>query len=586
MKKSIIMKCTNFIKKSNNLNYILIIITSLLVSIPFLKITLLGTGDTTLHLLRIIGLSNSIEVSKFPYIVSPYFCNNFGYATNLFYPQLVTYVPYLLKIITPTYEQAMYLFTVITIILSGIFMFNFTKQLCNNKWISLISSIIYIVFPYRFECIYERFAIGEFTALIFIPILFQGLYNLIKQDKTKHYLIALGAIGMLLSHTLTAVYALFFCIIFILLNIKDFLKKDVIRLCLIDMFFIVLSVSLFIIPVIEHRCATNYKIFDAEIMRGTGEDIYDNSATFKQLLTDNGSDKTVSFVIGIPIIIFTLLGIYTYNKVSKENKDWYVNFYLLGLISLYMVTKLFPWPIMPKFLTMAQFSWRILVFFAFFIAPVCGINIYTTTKNIKNKRISKIFIIFCIVILGISTVNRLNNFIIEKSINTDKYKTYEKEKLEKKSTSVQQINREYLPMKAENDYISNRKDTVYVLNGTATIENQNKENLNMSFTLKNYQENTILELPYLYYLGYNININIDGKNQNIKYFESDNGFIAISISYDIDTSDVSIDYTGTILEKIAYLISFIGFTTLIIYIVQFKKQKNSFKGEKLQNEER
>lgn len=561
----------NYIKKSKYLNYIIIIFISILVSIPFLKITLLGTGDTNLHLLRIIGLKNSIEDSSFPYIVSPYFCNNFGYATNLFYPQLVTYIPYLLKIITPTYEKAMYLFAFITIVLSGIFMYNFTMQISRNKWVSLISSIIYLVFPYRFECIYERFAIGEFTALIFIPILFEGLYNLIKQDKSKHYLISIGTIGILFSHTLTAVYSAIFCIIFIIFNIKDFLKKDVIKLCLINVIFIIFSTSLFTIPLIEHRLKTNYKIFDADTMVATGYDVYDNSATLKQLLTDNGSDKTVSFTIGIPIILFTILGIIAYKKVLKDDKQWYYNFYVLGLISLYMVTRLFPWQIMPNFLTMIQFSWRILVFFNFFIAPVCAMNIYIIAKNIKYKKLSVLFIIFCICLVSICTYIRLNDFVEEKSANIKKYENYEEKRIQKKSTTCMQINREYLPMKAKKDYILNRKDTVYVLEGSTIIENENKENLNMSFDISNYQKNTILELPYLYYLGYNISINIDGKVQNIEYFESDNGFIAISLPYDINNAKINVNYNGTFIEKISYLVSLLGAIGLIIYIIWYKK---------------
>lgn len=555
-------------------NYILIIIVSLLISIPFLKISLLGTGDTTLHLLRIIGLKNSIETSTFPYIISPFFCNNFGYATNLFYPQLVTYLPYILKIFTSSYETAMELFAFLTISLSGIFMYNFTNQVSKNKWVSLISSIIYLVFPYRFECIYERFAIGEFTALIFIPILFQGLYNLIKQDKTKNYLISIGAIGLILSHTLTAIYAVIFSIIFILFNIKDFLKKDVIKLCLINVAFIILATALYTFPLLEHKIATNYRIFDAETMRGTGSDVYDDSATLKKLLTDNGSDKTVSFTLGVPIIIFLLMSVIAYKKIEKEDKDWYITFLIIGIISLYMVTRLFPWLKMPTFLTMIQFSWRLLVFFNFFIAPVCAMNIYIIQKRIKNKNVSVFFVIACICLLTVCTSMRLYQFVEEKTPNYDSYKNYESSRLEKRPTSCMSINREYMPNKANNDYVTHRKDCVYILSGTATIENEDKYALNMTFDIKDYKQNTVLELPFLYYLGYDIEmVNNENIITKINYTESDNGFISIKLPEDIDYAKIKIKYTGTVLEKMSYVISTIGFVLLITYIIIFKRRK-------------
>lgn len=562
------MKVLEYIKEKRLIHYTIIFIVSLLVSLPFLKISLLGTGDTRLHLLRIIGLRNSIANSNFPYIIAPFYCNNFGYATNLFYPQLVTYIPYFLKIFTSSYETAMELFAFITIFLSGIFMYNFTEQVTKNKIISVISSIIYITFPYRFENIYERFAIGEFTALVFIPILFQGLYNLIKQDRSKHYLIAVGTIGMLLSHSITTVYAAVFCVLYILFNIKDFFKKEVIKLCFINIILILMTTALFTVPLLEHKLATDYTIFDAEAMRGTGVDVYDNSASLKQLLTDSGSSKTVSFVIGTPIILYLLLSIFAYKKLEKEDKKWYGDFAILAFISLYMVTKLFPWTIMPNALTMVQFSWRILVFFNLFVAPICAINIYTIARNIKSRKLATIFVFICAIILIIFTSIRFSEYIEEKTESGKQYEDYEERVIANPGISHMRINREYLPAKTEKDgyaYLKNREDRVYVLSGKCSIINEEKQALNMSFNIEE-TENANLELPFLYYLGYDIKINDNGNIEKLDYEESDNGFVSIHIPENIKSSQITVTYTGTLLEKLSYAISALGLLGLIAVI--------------------
>ena len=545
--------------------YIIILVVTLLVSIPLFKISLLCTGDTRLHLLRIIGLKNAIEYSRFPYIIAPFYCNNFGYATNLFYPQLVTYVPYILKFFTSSYEEAMKLFAVITIFLSGITMYKCTMEITRNKSVSLISSIIYITFPYRFENIYERYAIGEFAALIFIPVLFQGLYNLGKGDKSKHYLIAIGTAGMMLCHTITTLYAAIFCVIFILLSIRDFLKKDVIKLCFINLIFIVIITALFTVPIMEHKIASEYVVFNAERMNGTGADVYDNSASFKQLITDNRSDKTVSFIIGVPIILYLMISVFVYKEI-KEDKNWYISFFVLGAISLFMVTKLFPWKIMPNILTMIQFSWRILVFFNFFVAPICAMNIYTVAKNMKSKKVVCLFLAFCACILVMFTGIRFYEYINEKAGDKEKYAIYEQDKIKNPVISHMSINREYLPEKVNYDYIATREDRVYILSGNCKIENEKKEALDMEFYLNNVEDETILEVPYIYYLGYDIRI--DGNK--ISYTESKNGFIEIKVS---KNGKVTIKYEGTVLEKYAYVVSLLGTVGIVCYIISYKRER-------------
>ena len=57
-----------------------------------------------------------------------------------------------------------------------------------------------------------------------------------------------------------------------------------------------------------------------------------------------------------------------------------------------------------------------------------------------------------------------------------------------------------------------------------------KEKLQDKISLENIEENTVLELPYLYYMGYNIEVRYDEQEYNkIKYEESDNGFMQIRL---------------------------------------------------------
>lgn len=202
------------IKKSKNLHYIILVIIGFLVSIPFLWVQLRETDDGYVHILRIISLGLSFDNVNFPYLLTPFFCRNFGYTMIAFYGPLVTYIPYAMSLITNSVGAAVKLFAVLTIPISGIFMYNFMYEITKNKGISFLSGIIYMIFPYKIEVYFNRFAMGEFTALIFLPIVFQGLCNLLHGDGKKHFYITIGAVR---NNSFSYNYNRIYCIILFIL---------------------------------------------------------------------------------------------------------------------------------------------------------------------------------------------------------------------------------------------------------------------------------------------------------------------------------------------------------------------------------
>ena len=139
---------------------------------------------------------------------------------------------------------------------------------------------------------------------------------------------------------------------------------------------------------------------------------------------------------------------------------------------------------------------------------------------------------------------------------------------------------EYLSSKAYNnlDYIKTRENRVYVLSGEANIRNEVKNGTNMVFNVSEVEENTVLELPYIYYLGYNIEVRIDGQITKLEEFESDNGFVAINLG-NITEGEIIVKYTGTTLMQISYIVSIVTFFVLVICLIvitvkNYKKHKN------------
>ena len=574
------------IRKDKVIHYIIIIAASLIAAIPLINLRIYGTDDGYVHMLRIFGMEQILKEQNFPPFIYSKFANGFGYAINLFYSPIVTYGPLFFRIFGLHYYTCLKLFAYSTILISCFTMYNFLYEVSKKREIATLGAVIYAFIPYRLETIFNRFAIGEFTAYIFFPMLFHGLFNLLKGDGKKHYYIAIAAIGLILTHTISTEYSAIFALLYIIFNFKQLKNKGVIRKIAINVIFILAITTFFTVPLMEHKILGNYVIFNSKSMKSLPSDVQNSTIKISQLFKDIGEVNGVSFKVGIPLIILMLLGIVSYKKMDKNIKSEYITFAVIAMISLAMVTKLFPWIIMPKILTTLQFAWRMLAFFEFALSIICAINLYyfidiICKKSSKNSKDTKVhtktenlynmLLLFAIIVIITSMMKIDYNYSYEKEkfLTDEEYETKINEK-----NSIWSINREYLPEKVDvkklgTSYLDYRENRVYVLDGNSTITNEKKKGLQLEFDIENYKANTILELPYIYYLGYTVTTE---QNEKIQMFESDNGMLAIKLDENIESAHITVKYTGTTIEKVSYLISAISIITFIGYVIYSKKQ--------------
>ena len=574
------------IRKDKVIHYIIIIAASLIAAIPLINLRIYGTDDGYVHMLRIFGMEQILKEQNFPPFIYSKFANGFGYAINLFYSPIVTYGPLFFRIFGLHYYTCLKLFAYSTILISCFTMYNFLYDVSKKREIAILGAVIYAFIPYRLETIFNRFAIGEFTAYIFFPMLFHGLFNLLNGDGRKHYYIAIAAIGLILTHTISTEYSAIFALLYIIFNFKQLKNKGVIRKIVINVIFILAITAFFTVPLMEHKILGNYVIFNSTSMKSLPSDVQNSTIKISQLFKDIGEVNGVSFKIGIPLIILTLLGIVSYKKMDKNIKSEYITFAVIAMISLAMVTKLFPWIIMPKILTTLQFAWRMLAFFEFALSIICAINLYyfidtICKKSSKNSKDTKVhtkkenlynmLLLFAIIVIITSMMKIDYNYSYEKEkfLTDEEYETKINEK-----NSIWSINREYLPEKVDvkklgKSYLDYRENRVYVLDGNSTITNEKKKGLQLEFDIENYKANTILELPYIYYLGYTVTTE---QNEKIQMFESNNGMLAIKLDENIESAHITVKYTGTTIEKVSYLISAISIITFVGYVIYSKKQ--------------
>lgn len=547
--KNLIKYC----KEKEIINYILIIIASIIISIPLANKSLnIYRDDGIQHICRIIGTEQTLADKQFLPMIMSNLCNNFGYSWNIFYSPLTAYMSVMFRIFNFSYVNCLKLCMFVIVLLSGLTMYKLTFRITKNKKLATLASIIYILAPYRITDMYIRTALAELASFIFIPIVFEGLYIIVNEEK-KSYKLALGAAGLILTHQVIAMYTAIICFAYLIVFFKKLKSKTVLKNIGVNLLFCILMTSFYWVGLLQHYFSTSYEVFVPGRMEREEVLIF-YKAKFSQLFITN-SEQTMIYAIGLLSVIGLVLTPIAYKKIPEEYKKTYMFFLITGVILIGMTLKIFPFEKLPQALTMLQFTFRLFTFTSFFFAFVVATNFAILIKDFKTLDIVVLLTISILLLVPYKSKLDFNLKDNEERLINGVRITENTGRVHAGMASM-----EYLPTKAFKNlkYIANRKDEVIVLdNNEAVISDYTKQASNMNCKISNINKETTIELPYIYYLGYRVYAN----GQEIKYTESDNGFIQINIAKD---SQIKVKYLGTNEMLISYAVSIISFATIIV----------------------
>ena len=563
------IKLLNKIK--DNKEYLCILLISIIVCIPLMNKNInIYRDDGIQHVCRLIGTYQTIKSGEMLPMIMSNLCNNFGYSWNIFYSPLTTYAPLIFKIFNFTFTNCLKIFMFAVTLLSGITMYTFMMNVTKNKNVSLLSSILYVLAPYRITDMYIRIAVAELASFVFIPIIFDGLYSVLKEEKLSFKLIW-GTVGLILTHTVITVYMAIICLLYLVFNIKKLKSIKVIRILVISLVCILLITSFYWVGLLQHHNATSYEVFVPGRME-VGNKLEYYKTEFYQLFHTN-KDQTMIYAIGLVTVLGLVLTPIAWKNVEKDYKRTYVLFLIFGIILTIMTLTFFPFEKLPSIFKMIQFTFRLYEFTAFFFAFVAGINYGIIIKNFK---------IFDVIVLAVISTLLLIPYKskLEYELSTNEDRLIEGVRVTENTGRVHagMASMEYLPSKAFkvlNTYIANRKDEPIITNGEAEILNYSKNRTNLEFELANMKSKQeadnqnnkteaglTIELPYIYYLGYRVYAN----GSEIEYAESDNGFVQIKINPALYEQNVKINmkYTGTNEMIVASVISIVSAMIIVI----------------------
>lgn len=416
-----------------------------------------------------------------------------------------------------------------------------SKKIIPNRKIALLTTILYTLSEYRLYDVFVRGAVGETLAFMIAPLVLLELYEIIYQDDNKWYLFSIGFVLLLLSHLITTILMAFFCVIIILVNYKRFLQQPrrFWHLLMSGVLGLLLG-CFFFVPILEQYFCSNVSIFvNGSVYLPTGTPI-------RELLLPKWF---FSCYLGVSIIMLIPIRLFFHKKELDSQYDTLLSFSnlltILGIISWLSVTNIFPWKYIGPAISFIQFPWRLFLFSTLFFSISIGINLCFLLKTNRKDIVKTIAWFIILVSVSVTLL-----YSIQYGIRKNHYTTLSENDIG---------NGEYLLAGTSCCEPEDLVQKVFT-NNSDLIVNYKRVGTTMTvWYFNNLKEDTYVELPLYNYLGYQV-------DHNLEIIDGNSHLIRIYLTEDSGTFQVS--YRGTIIQKIAYLISFVSL--LIFMMIRIK----------------
>ena len=352
---------------------------ALLASLPLFSNYLYFGHDLDYHLQRIMAMAAELSYGQFPVRLTTDSLNGYGYANPLCYCELFLTLPALLYnawLPLRTCYQ-IYIFAV-TLATAAIAYYSFGTITASRK-LGLLGAGLYTLSCYRMVCIYVRAAVGEYTAIAFLPLILAGLYNIYTTEKPRFAQWAPMAFGMaalvqchLLSCELIALLLVVFCLLRLRETLRParllaWLKAALLALALSAWYFFP-----FLISTREINLMVNGPLIGK--IQGQGTYLVQLFSPFGRGYggTADGTSNDMTLTLGLPLAAGFMLVIYCLLRrerwQQRETLRRMQTAFGFAMLTLVLSLRVFPWDGVQNWLGRAagkmagmfQYPWRFL----------------------------------------------------------------------------------------------------------------------------------------------------------------------------------------------------------------------------------
>lgn len=564
-------------------------------SMPLLSIYQKAGHDLLFHLYRIEGIKNALLDGQFPVRVPYSWLNGYGYAVSIFYGDSFLYFPAVLRIIGFTVQGAYKAYVLVINIATILVSYYCFDKIIKDRKIAFAGCTVYSLAPYRLLCTYLRCSVGEYTAMLFLPLVLYGLYRIYEETdkKVKWLPLVIGFSGLIQCHVISTLLATIFTALFCLARLKETFQWKNFKQLLIAVFAVIIIDFWFLVPFLDYF---RFDYYSTELTALGNTNAQGTYPVKLFTLFPRGAGDAYSVAKGVGVTgemsyplgaAFGVVGVcylfYLLSRKDIEKKDKIIkigNCALIGgCIATFMACVWFPWDFIQemfngKFAMIVQniqFPWRMLGT-ATLLFSVVFMCLIVKLRESDDKKIARVFGLSVIALFFISA----SYFYSDNEERRWSLYLQEEADIEKSDSNANAVmGGEYLLKGTDRDCW---QDTDVWSEGKLSTLDYRREGGSSFVTCQNGGEaETYVDIPVFCYKGY-----------RAKDVQTKEGFLIVSGEQNRIRVIIPAGYNGTIkirfcepwYWRVSELISVIG---VIMIFICFKKNRDTRKREAVSN---
>ena len=538
--------------------------------------------DVSFHLTRIDGIADGLRSGQFPVRINPTFIGGYGYADPTMYPATFLYFPAALRLLgvstIVTYQIFMLAINCATAAVS----YACFKRLFKRRDIATFASVAYTLCLYRLICVFTRAAVGELIAMVFLPAVLLGMYEVFFANERRGMLwLIVGFLGLANCHVLSLEITVVCCAVFLLINLRRMFEPKR-RYALGFAAIAVITLSLWIIIPMMDMMKT--PMYATSYSRYISKDAAYPFELFTTFIRSNGLSGerdaantemplSVGGILAIGALLFLFLRYFNRSDKPEDRRldKLGVSSLKLALAALFAASTLFPWeavaklPYLGDFLSAVQFPWRYLGVASVALVVVLSVAASRLADISKHRRLT---ILICAAVVLAACSPYLDAYQQNAAQGT---------MLSKKYTPLSTFyigGQEYMHMGTNKDGLETREPVVIAEN--AVITGMEKSYLSVNFTYTNSHAGATAELPLYFYDGYTA---IDGNGNRLPVTAGTNGVVCVWLE-DGDGSVLAY-YKPPMDYRVAELTSLLAAAVFAAVYISSIRRKKQMENERL-----
>ena len=547
--------------KENRIVLLISLFTLIVACAPLFTRLCINGHDLEYHLLRIESLKEGILNGR-PFLkVNMLFFGGAGYASSMFYPDLLLYIPALLRVCGVSINLSYHIFVAVCVILCYVSAFYCAWGITGSRYGGVFAAVMVTLGSYHLEDIYVRSAVGEYTAFIFIPLVIYGIYNVLCMGMDRPYILGLGFLGLLLCHTGSFVMCIFLCGAVFLIKLRVFINRPALILKVALTALVTAGIGCFYwLPLIEQLLSSEFMV-SIPWMKPV-----DEAGTFFSVFSREFPS------VGTGLILFYVLRLFADRKEDGELIGFSDLLYCFGVFFALLSTRLFPWERLGGVMGFIQFPWRFFIAASVLFAFSDGILLYILLKRAGKALSLKEASLCAAAAAGIFLAASLSGLDVMER-NAQGFYDYSDDYYSYAPFTANVIAGEWLPVsvKDRDRLIEQSRHAVGDRGQELRFERYKNE-----LTLYAEGAGEYADVPFIYYKGYGA---MSGDGQSLKVDGGgSNGLLRVYLNG--VSGPVRVWYRGTAAQRLSLVIS--GFTLLIILTLCVSRQK--LRGQRKANE--